>query len=120
MFNSIETGAKHFAENLARFDNNFLEALGGYNGWYRGMTYRNATYYHDDPEHCSWQQNLDYLEQTLNGWYQDISPYKAGLGAIGVIRTDLVYEYVRLSDPKHCTESCRLQQLGQLVLSHIE
>lgn len=78
---NINTAAALFSEILANAGGNVLVALGSYNGWYRGMTYKDATRAALGAC-CHCQQNLDYLQQMLNGWFLNVSPYEHGLGIL--------------------------------------
>ncbi|PMD16298.1 glycoside hydrolase family 23 protein [Hyaloscypha hepaticicola] len=69
---NVDAGANYLSSQLQATGNNAIAAIGAYNGWFPGMT-------QDYP--CSAQgqangepQNLDYLQQTLNGWFtgQDV------------------------------------------------
>ncbi|GAA5866576.1 hypothetical protein JCM8547_005464 [Rhodosporidiobolus lusitaniae] len=64
---NIKTAAAYFSTVLAEHDGNLLLALGSYNGWYKGMTYQEATAAASG-DCCECQQNLDYHHQMLNGW----------------------------------------------------
>ncbi|GAA5963238.1 hypothetical protein JCM21900_006563 [Sporobolomyces salmonicolor] len=63
---NIKTAAAYFASTLAAHNSNFLLALGSYNGWHEGMTYDAAIAVRETC--CECQQNLDYMQQMLNGW----------------------------------------------------
>jgi len=61
-------GAKYFADEIKRRNGNALAALGQYNGWGDStMSYRSAT---SKQWGCHSQNNLDYLNQAVNGWWQ--------------------------------------------------
>jgi hypothetical protein len=77
---NIDAGAKYLSNTLAANGNNLVLALGTYNGWYKGMTVGDATKAAKQG-HCAWQQNLDYIMQTLNGWMQGEDAYALGLGS---------------------------------------
>ncbi|KAI0695455.1 glycoside hydrolase family 23 protein, partial [Cytidiella melzeri] len=66
---NIRTGAQYFSGVLGDKGGNVLEAIGSYNGWYRGLT--KATVLKAPP--CQ-QQNLDYLAQFTNGWLRGRNP----------------------------------------------
>ncbi|ESK96590.1 glycoside hydrolase family 23 protein [Moniliophthora roreri MCA 2997] len=77
---NIGTGARFFKKLLDSNGGNVLQSVGAYNGWYPGMTKDAAT----AARHsgcCRCQQNLDYLFQTVNGWWQNIDAYSNHLGA---------------------------------------
>lgn len=63
---NIRTGAKYFAQVLKESDYNLLVAIGQYNGWNPGMSYKSA----NAIKHvcCPCVNNLDYLHQMLNFW----------------------------------------------------
>ncbi|CDO77312.1 Glycoside Hydrolase Family 23 protein [Trametes cinnabarina] len=70
---NIRTGTAFFADTLNSNGGSLLLTLGNYNGWRKGMTYEDAT----AAAHgkcCLCQNNLDYLQQTLNGWAMNIDP----------------------------------------------
>jgi hypothetical protein len=66
---NIGRGAQYFADTLNGNGGDLLKSIGNYNGWFVGMTMGAATAARAQG-HCLAQQNLDYLMQTLNGWYQ--------------------------------------------------
>jgi len=66
---NIKTAAKYFADTLAKNDYNVIRTIGEYNGWHPGMNHNDATaaaY----TGCCRCQNNLDYLQQFLNGYLQ--------------------------------------------------
>jgi len=65
---NVNQGAHYFRQQLDSFNGDFLQALGSYNGWQKGLTYAQATAA-ANTGCCQCQQNLDYLYQHLNGWY---------------------------------------------------
>ncbi|KAK0212868.1 hypothetical protein DFS33DRAFT_1377320 [Desarmillaria ectypa] len=71
---NILTGCKYFSKQLAANNGDFLLTCGNYNGWYKGMTYADATAAADGPC-CRCQNNLDYLHQLLNGFLQNVNAY---------------------------------------------
>jgi len=76
---NIQQGIAFFASTLADCGGNVLETIGRYNGWAPGMTIGSAT----AAAHtgcCRCQNNLDYLQQTLNAWTQGIDPYSNDIG----------------------------------------
>ncbi|KAJ7772593.1 glycoside hydrolase family 23 protein [Mycena maculata] len=76
---NIATGAAYIASTLKDNNGDLLLTIGGYNGWYKGMTKADATaaaY----TSCCRCQNNLDYLFQFLNGWMQNVNAYSLGLG----------------------------------------
>lgn len=71
---NILIGAQYFASELKKAKGSFLEAVGTYNGWHKGMSYAEATrMMHSN---CHAQQNLDYLNQLCNGWILAIDAYE--------------------------------------------
>ncbi|KAH9822281.1 family 23 glycoside hydrolase [Melampsora americana] len=78
---NIAMGAKTFADGLSASGGNVLLALGAYNGWSKGLTYSQAVAA-KDTGCCVCQQNLDYLQQFLNGWVLGVNPYDKNLGMV--------------------------------------
>jgi len=76
---NIKTGAKYMADTLNANGGNIVLTLGEYNGWFKGMTYADATKARYS-SCCRCQNNLDYIFQIMNGWYQGIDPGSKGLG----------------------------------------
>ncbi|CAE6485995.1 unnamed protein product [Rhizoctonia solani] len=76
---NIHTGAKYLADQINNCGGNVLEALGSYNGWYKGLTYGKATAARYT-NCCRCQNNLDYLHQFFNGWMQGKDAYSSDLG----------------------------------------
>lgn len=68
---NVNAGAKLFTTLLDQNDGNILIAIGNYNGWSLGMTIGKAT----QVQNCHWQNNLDYLQQYVNGWVLNLDPY---------------------------------------------
>ncbi|KAI0743489.1 lysozyme-like protein [Daedaleopsis nitida] len=76
---NIKTGTAYFASVLNDNGGSLLKTIGNYNGWSTGMTIASATAAkHSDC--CLCQNNLDYLQQMMNGWFQNKSPYAAHMG----------------------------------------
>ncbi|KAF9516685.1 glycoside hydrolase family 23 protein [Hydnum rufescens UP504] len=76
---NIRTGLAYFKSTLDSNGGNVLLTMGQYNGWDVGMTIAKAT----AAAHtgcCRCQNNLDYLQQVMNGWLQNLDPYAANLG----------------------------------------
>jgi hypothetical protein len=71
---NIRTGAAYFANNLKEDGGNILLSIGRYNGWHKGMTHSDAVRAAKQG-HCFAQNNLDYLQQFLNGWMQNKNAY---------------------------------------------
>lgn len=76
---NIHTGAKYLADQINNCGGNVLEAVGSYNGWYKGLTYGKATAA-AKTSCCRCQNNLDYPHQFFNGWMQGIDAYSSDLG----------------------------------------
>ncbi|KIY74392.1 glycoside hydrolase family 23 protein [Cylindrobasidium torrendii FP15055 ss-10] len=75
---NIRTATEYFAGLINNNGGTVLEAIGQYNGWFKGMTYNDAT----DARYsscCRCQRNLDYAHQFLNGWMQNINAYSSSL-----------------------------------------
>ncbi|KAF8558020.1 glycoside hydrolase family 23 protein [Imleria badia] len=72
---NIHQGAQFFSQTLDSVNGDLLLAIGHYNGWYKGLTYAEATAAAQNGN-CREQNNLDYLHQFLNGWMQDINVYE--------------------------------------------
>ncbi|GAA6022106.1 hypothetical protein JCM10207_000764 [Rhodosporidiobolus poonsookiae] len=64
---NVKTAAQYFSKTLEEQDGNFLLAIGTYNGWHKGLSFKDATAAASG-DCCECQNNLDYLEQMLNGW----------------------------------------------------
>ncbi|KAN0090923.1 glycoside hydrolase family 23 protein [Tylopilus felleus] len=71
---NIQQGAQFFSQTLNGVNGDLLQAIGHYNGWYKGLTYEEATAAAQNGN-CHEQNNLDYLHQYLNGWLQDVNSY---------------------------------------------
>ncbi|PBK91454.1 lysozyme-like protein [Armillaria gallica] len=71
---NILAGCKYFSKQLAANNGDFLLTCGNYNGWFKGMTYADATAAANG-SCCRCQNNLDYLHQLLNGWLQNVNAY---------------------------------------------
>ncbi|KAI9572139.1 glycoside hydrolase family 23 protein [Boletus coccyginus] len=72
---NIHKGAQFFSQTLESVNGDLLLAIGHYNGWYKGLTYAEATAAAHNG-HCREQNNLDYLHQFLNGWMLAINAYE--------------------------------------------
>ncbi|KZO99451.1 glycoside hydrolase family 23 protein [Calocera viscosa TUFC12733] len=77
---NIGAGAKYLADTVQQTGGNFLLALGYYNGWYLGMTVDKVLAV-GQTACCGCMQNLDYLQQSLNGWFVGKDAYAIGLGS---------------------------------------
>ncbi|KAF8806281.1 lysozyme-like protein [Phlegmacium glaucopus] len=71
---NIRTGAKFFADTLASNGGNVLLSIGQYNGWTPGLTYGAGTAA-GYGSCCRCQNNMDYLQQFMNGWLQNKNVY---------------------------------------------
>lgn len=76
---NVNMGAKTFADGLSSANGNVLVALGAYNGWSKGLT-KSQAIAAKNTGCCVCQQNLDYLQQFLNGWILGVDPYTKKLG----------------------------------------
>ncbi|CAH7685952.1 lysozyme-like domain-containing protein [Phakopsora pachyrhizi] len=76
---NVMMGAKTFADGLSSSNGNVLVALGAYNGWEKGLTKEKALQAKAQGC-CECQQNLDYMQQFLNGWILGLNPYSKRLG----------------------------------------
>lgn len=72
---NIGAGAGFFSQLLSDNNGDLLACIGHYNGWFKGMTYGDATAAAHGGN-CREQNNLDYLHQFLNGWCQDVNAYQ--------------------------------------------
>lgn len=75
---NIRTAVAYFAGVLKENKGKLIHTIGGYNGWFVGMTVQAATAAATTPC-CRCQQNLDYIHQMLNGWILGIDAYVADL-----------------------------------------
>ncbi|KAL6297855.1 glycoside hydrolase family 23 protein [Sparassis latifolia] len=73
---NIRAGVEYFSEMLRSNGESLLLTMGNYNGWPLGMTYDDATAA-GDTSCCTCQNNLDYLQQTFNGWVLNVDPYSS-------------------------------------------
>lgn len=78
---NIKTGATYFKSRLEANNNNILLALGEYNGWYTGLTVAKATAIKS--QCCECQNNLNYFQQMLNGWMQNVDGSTLGNWVMG-------------------------------------
>ncbi|KAJ3925798.1 MAG: glycoside hydrolase family 23 protein [Lentinula lateritia] len=76
---NIKTGTQYFKSLLDDNNGDVLLSIGSYNGWFKGMTYADATAA-ASTGCCRCQNNLDYLHQFLNGWCQNVNAYSDNLG----------------------------------------
>ncbi|KAI0066097.1 hypothetical protein BV25DRAFT_1820969 [Artomyces pyxidatus] len=71
---NIRTGAQFFMDTLNGNGGDVFKTVGNYNGWFKGMTFGDATAA-GKTGCCRCQNNLDYLQQWGNGWIQGINAY---------------------------------------------
>ncbi|RPD74292.1 lysozyme-like protein, partial [Lentinus tigrinus ALCF2SS1-7] len=76
---NIKTGTAFFASVLKDNGGSLLKTIGNYNGWPSGMTIGSATAARHS-QCCLCQNNLDYLQQTMNGWLLNKDPYANHMG----------------------------------------
>jgi len=76
---NIQKGAEYMADTLKANGGSVPKTLGEYNGWFVGMTYGDATKARNSGC-CRCQNNLDYILQIMNGWYQGKDPASLGMG----------------------------------------
>jgi hypothetical protein len=76
---NIGAGARYLRDTLNGVGGNLPQALGQYNGWFKGMNIGDATRARSEGR-CFAQNNLDYLHQTFNGWLQGVDPHNRNMG----------------------------------------
>lgn len=89
---NVDCGAWYLQQQLAASGGNAVHALGAYNGWFtagdwgagqnggRGLT---EDYPCGDAGRANGQpQNLDYLHETLNGWFLGYDVYGDDAGVV--------------------------------------
>lgn len=74
---NVRTAAQYFKRELENQGGQFLVALGAYNGWYPGLSWNAATAAATS-DCCSCQNNIDYVQQMLNGWILGRTGYELG------------------------------------------
>ncbi|RSH84341.1 uncharacterized protein EHS24_005861 [Apiotrichum porosum] len=74
---NIDRGVYYLRDRIDANGGSVLLGMGAYNGWEKGMT-RGDVYEKANTWGCFAQQNLDYMEQTLNGWLQNQYGYERG------------------------------------------
>ncbi|KAG8825753.1 hypothetical protein FRC19_010597 [Serendipita sp. 401] len=79
---NVRTAVSFFADVLKSVNGNAFEAVGSYNGWFRGMSYAEATTWGINGDCCRCQRNLSYLSQFFNGWLQNMDAWNPWLGTI--------------------------------------
>lgn len=79
---NVNAGANYLQQQLAASNNNAIVAIGSYNGWFTAGSGLNGNKGLTQGYPCSAEgqsngepQNLDYLQQTLNGWFTGMNPY---------------------------------------------
>lgn len=75
-YTNIGIGARYLKTVIGWNNGNIAAAMGGYNGWWAGMTVHDANNY---PE-CARHNNLDYLQNVFNGYLQGVDPYSMNMG----------------------------------------
>ncbi|KAF2442199.1 glycoside hydrolase family 23 protein [Karstenula rhodostoma CBS 690.94] len=81
---NVDAGAAFLRNQLDSNNNNAIKVVGNYNGWFtagdqtglnggRGLSLDYPC--SDDGKAHGQPQNLDYLQQTLNGWFLGLNPY---------------------------------------------
>lgn len=79
---NVNAGANYLRQQLDAYGNNALLAIGSYNGWFPAGSGLNGNKGMTEGYPCSDEgranglpQNLDYLQETLNGWFTGQDPY---------------------------------------------
>ena len=79
---NVDAGTKYLSDRLGENNNNAIAAIGAYNGWFTANSGLNNNKGLTTDYPCSSEgqsngepQNLDYLQQVLNGWFQGKSVY---------------------------------------------
>lgn len=80
---NINIGGQYFNSVLSDSGGNVAAALGGYNGWTPGMTEADA----NDKSTCGQRNNLDYLQNVLNGYLQGVDPSTYAQGTFNNLAT---------------------------------
>jgi len=70
---NFDQACKLIVQYLKDANDNVLQMVGAYNGWYKGITAAKAK-----TAPCNQQQNLDYLHQWANAWMQGKDGYSVG------------------------------------------
>ncbi|RDL32070.1 putative glycoside hydrolase family 23 protein [Venustampulla echinocandica] len=92
MQDNVNAGANYLRKRLDASNNNALLAFGSYNGWFTANNRLNGSKGLTEDYPCSTEgkkngqpQNLDYLHQTLNGWFmgQDVYWNQRWIGTYG-------------------------------------
>ncbi|ORY21755.1 hypothetical protein BCR39DRAFT_553057 [Naematelia encephala] len=74
---NIQRGAEIFNQYLRANGGSVFESVGQYNGWRSGMTVGDAEAAYAQGD-CYAQNNLDYIYQNANGWWQGNDGSKIG------------------------------------------
>ncbi|KAG9011747.1 hypothetical protein FRB94_007737 [Tulasnella sp. JGI-2019a] len=78
---NMRLAANYMKTQLDAAGGNVLLMIGTYNGYYRGMTYNDAVKArHSNCCYC--QNNLDYIHQVVNGWFQGLESTSFGKDGI--------------------------------------
>ncbi|KAB8360678.1 hypothetical protein FH972_024415 [Carpinus fangiana] len=85
---NVNAGAQVLKNGLDNAGGNIIQALGEYNGWFTGLTQGYPC--SSEGQSNGSPQNLDYLQQVLNGWFQG----------------ELVYDHVQDFGTYQCSGSC--------------
>lgn len=80
---NVDAGAHYLRQQLDDNNQNALLAIGSYNGWFTEQTGNGMNgqkgltqdYPCGKGQQNGDPQNLDYLQQTLNGWFLGLDPY---------------------------------------------
>jgi len=79
---NVDAGANYLRQQLDGSGNNALQAIGSYNGWFVKGSGLNGNKGLTKGYPCSSEgkangepQNLDYLQETLNGWFMGMDVY---------------------------------------------
>jgi hypothetical protein len=79
---NVDAGANYLRQQLDASNNNAIAAIGSYNGWFTAGSGLNGNKGLTQSYPCSAEgqsngepQNLNYLQQTLNGWFTGQNPY---------------------------------------------
>ncbi|KAG9003254.1 hypothetical protein FRB94_007736 [Tulasnella sp. JGI-2019a] len=68
---NMNIAADYIQSQLDSVNGNVFLMIGNYNGWVEGMTFETATAA-ANTTCCHCQNNLDYVHQVVNGWYQNL------------------------------------------------
>jgi len=79
---NVDAGANYLRQQLDANNQNAIAAIGSYNGWFTAGSGLNNNQGLTTGYPCSSEgqsngepQNLDYLQETLNGWFTGQNPY---------------------------------------------